>query len=125
MQCRTRNCWTPWKGSRTSPRSTRRWPRRDPTCPGSRSRLTSVGSSPLPDRARPAALPALRQGRPADRERIRGAIALLASDPRPPASRHLKERSVRRVSVADYGIIYTIQDDLQLTVGHRRELYDR
>ncbi len=78
---------------------------------------------------RPAALRALRKVDPQMRERVQGAIALLASDPRPPASRQLKGRPGRRVRVRGYRIIYTIQDDLLLivvvTVGHRREVYDR
>ena len=78
---------------------------------------------------RPAALRALRKVDPQLRERMQGAIALLASDPRPPASRQLKGRPGRRVRVGDYRIIYTIQDDLLLivvvSVGHRREVYDR
>ena len=75
---------------------------------------------------RPAALRALRKVDPQMRERIQGAIALLASDPRPPASRQLRGRPGRRVRVGDYRIIYTIQDDLLLivvvTLGHRREV---
>lgn len=78
---------------------------------------------------RPAAVRALRKIGPKMRERIHGAIALLASDPRPPASRQLKGREGRRVRVGDYRIIYTIADDVLLivvvTVGHRREVYDR
>jgi mRNA interferase RelE/StbE len=78
---------------------------------------------------RPAAFRALRKVDPPMRERVQGAIALLASDPRPPASRQLKGRPGRRVRVGDYRIIYTIQDDVLLivviTVGHRREVYDR
>jgi mRNA interferase RelE/StbE len=78
---------------------------------------------------RPAAVRALRKVDPQMRERIQGAIALLATDPRPPASRQLKGRRGRRVRVGDYRIIYTIHDDLLLivvvTVGHRREVYDR
>ena len=78
---------------------------------------------------RPAAVRTLRKINPPMRERIQGAIALLATDPRPPASRHLKGRPGRRVRVGDYRILYTIQDDVLLivvvTVGHRREVYDR
>jgi mRNA interferase RelE/StbE len=78
---------------------------------------------------RPAAVRALRKVDPQIRERIQGAIALLATDPRPPASRRLKGRPGRRVRGGDYRIIYTIQDDVLLivvvTVGHRREVYDR
>jgi mRNA interferase RelE/StbE len=78
---------------------------------------------------RRAAVRALRKIDPPMRERIQGAIALLASDPRPPASRQLKGRPGWRVRVGDYRIIYTIADDVLLivvvTVGHRREVYDR
>ena len=78
---------------------------------------------------RPAAVRALSKVDPRMRERIQGAIALLATDPRPPASRQLKGRPGRRVRVGDYRITYTIQDNVLLivvvTVGHRREVYDR
>lgn len=78
---------------------------------------------------RPAAVRALRRIDPKMRDRIQGAIALLASDPRPPASRQLKGRPGRRVRVGDYRILYAIRDDVLLivvvTVGHRRDVYDR
>lgn len=78
---------------------------------------------------RPAAVRALRTVDPQIRDRIQGAIALLAVDPRPPASRRLKGRPGRRVRVGDYRIIYTVADDALLivvvTVGHRRDVYDR
>ena len=78
---------------------------------------------------RPAAARALRKLDPAIRLRIRGAIALLADDPRPPASRPLRGRPGYRVRVGDYRIIYTIADDVLLIVvvalRHRREVYDR
>ena len=64
---------------------------------------------------------------PKMRPRIEGAIALLAEDPRPPASRPLTGRAGYRVRVGDYRIIYTIQDDMLLIVvvslGHRRDVY--
>lgn len=76
---------------------------------------------------RPAALRALRKVDPTMRPRIEGAIALLAEDPRPPASRPLRGRPGYRVRVGDYRIIYTVQDDVLLVVvvalGHRREVY--
>lgn len=76
---------------------------------------------------RPAAVRALRKLDPKLRPRIEGAIALLAEDPRPPASRPLKSRPGYRVRVGDYRIIYTIQDDVLLivvvTLGHRRDVY--
>ncbi len=76
---------------------------------------------------RPAALRALRKLDPTVRPRIEGAIALLAQDPRPPASRPLTGRPAYRVRVGDCRIIYTVHDDLLLvivvTLGHRGEVY--
>ena len=76
---------------------------------------------------RPAAVRALRKLDPAVRPRIEGAIALLAEDPRPPASRPLRGRPGYRVRVGDYRILYTIHGDVLLvvliTVGHRRDVY--
>lgn len=78
---------------------------------------------------RPAAVRALRKLDPSVRKRIQGAIALLALDPRPPAARALQGRPILRVRVGDYRIIYTVTDDVLLvvvvTLGHRREVYDR
>jgi mRNA interferase RelE/StbE len=78
---------------------------------------------------RPAAVRALRKLDPQIRLRVQGAVALLAQDPRPPASRPLKGRPGRRVRVGDYRIIYTVADDVLLvvvvTLGHRREVYER
>ena len=78
---------------------------------------------------RPAAVRALRKLDPPTAAPSSGAIALLASDPRPPASRPLKGRPGRRVRVGDYRIIYTVAGDVLLvvvvTLGHRREVYDR
>ncbi len=77
---------------------------------------------------RPAAARQMRKIEPHARERIRGAIALLAEDPRPPASRQLRGRPGWRVLVGDYRIIYTIDDGVLVVVviaiGHRREIYD-
>ena len=57
------------------------------------------------------------------RPRIEGAIALLAEDPRPPASRPLRGRPGYRVRVSDYRVLYRVQDDVLLivvvTLGHR------
>lgn len=78
---------------------------------------------------RPAAVRALRQIDHRDRERIRGAIALLAHDPRPPGARALQGRPGLRVRIGDYRIIYTVHDDVLLvvvvTLGHRRDVYQR
>jgi len=76
---------------------------------------------------RPAALRSLRKIDPTVRPRIEGAIALLAEDPRPPASRPLTGRPGYRVRVGDYRIVYTIEHDVLLvvvvTLGHRRDVY--
>ena len=78
---------------------------------------------------RPAAVRALRKLDPQVRHRVQGAIALLAEDPRPPAARALRGRPGLRVRVGDYRIIYTVTDDVLLvvvvTLGHRRDVYDR
>ncbi|WP_127794600.1 type II toxin-antitoxin system RelE/ParE family toxin [Agromyces sp. LHK192] len=78
---------------------------------------------------RPAAIRALKRIDHQDRDRIRGAIALLGQDPRPPGAKALQGRDGLRVRVGDYRIIYTVQDDVLLvvvvTLGHRRDVYDR
>jgi mRNA interferase RelE/StbE len=78
---------------------------------------------------RPAAVRALRKLDPPMQRRVRGAIALLAQDPRPPSARALRGRPGLRVRVGDYRIIYTVADDVLLvvvvTLGHRREVYER
>jgi mRNA interferase RelE/StbE len=78
---------------------------------------------------RPAAIRALKRIDHQDRDRIRGAIALLGQDPRPPGAKALQGRDGLRVRVGDYRIIYTVQDDVLLVVvvmlGHCRDVYDR
>ena len=78
---------------------------------------------------RPAAAHALKKIPRRDQDRIRGAITLLAEDPRPPASRALSGRPGYRVRVGDYRILYTIDDGVLLvvvvTIGHRRDVYER
>ena len=78
---------------------------------------------------RPAAVKGLRRVNPADVQRIRGAIALLATDPRPPASRPLRGRDGWRLRVGDYRILYSINDGtlviVVVTFGHRRDVYER
>ena len=78
---------------------------------------------------RPAAIRALKRIDHQDRDRIRGAIALLGQDPRPPGAKALQGRDGLRVRVGDYRIIYTVHDDVLLvvvvTLGHRRDVYDR
>lgn len=76
---------------------------------------------------RPAAVRALQKLDPAARPRVQGAVALLAQDPRPPASRPLRGRPGYRVRVGDYRIVYTVHDDVLLvvvvTLAHRRDVY--
>lgn len=78
---------------------------------------------------RPAAVRALKRIDHQDRERIRGAIALLGEDPRPPGAKALRGRPGLRVRVGDYRIIYTVDDNVLVvavvTLGHRRDVYDR
>jgi mRNA interferase RelE/StbE len=78
---------------------------------------------------RPAAVRALRKLDPPVARRLQAVIALLAEDPRPPASRPLRGRPAWRVRVGDYRVIYTIEDDVLLivvvTLGRRRDIYDR
>lgn len=78
---------------------------------------------------RPAAVRALKQVDHQDRDRIRGAIALLGENPRPPGAKALQGRPGFRVRVGNYRIIYTIDDDVLvvvvLTLGHRSDVYNR
>ena len=78
---------------------------------------------------RPAAVRALRTLDSPVRERIQGAIALLGEDPRPPGARRLQGRDGLRVRVGDYRIIYVVRDDVLIvvvvTLGHRRDVYER
>ena len=76
---------------------------------------------------RPAAVQALNKLEQVDAQRIRGAIALLAADPRPPGSRRLAGRPAYRVRSGDYRIIYTIEDTalvvIVVALGHRKNVY--
>ncbi len=78
---------------------------------------------------RPAAVKALRRIDKADQKRVQGAIALLGEDPRPPGAKALQGRPGLRVRVGNYRIIYTVDDGVLLvvvvTLGHRRDVYDR
>ena len=78
---------------------------------------------------RPAAVRALKQIDHQDRDRIRGAVALLGEDPRPPGAKALQGRPGLRVRVGDYRIIYTVDDNVMIvaviTLDHRRDVYDR
>lgn len=76
---------------------------------------------------RPAALRALKRIARQDQDRIRGAIALLAANPRPPGTKALRGREGFRVRVGNYRILYTIDDGKLLivvvTLGHRSSVY--
>jgi mRNA interferase RelE/StbE len=78
---------------------------------------------------RPAAIRALKQVDHQDRDRIRGAIALLGENPRPPGAKALQVRPGLRVRIGNYRIIYTLQDDVLVvvvvTLGHRSDIYKR
>lgn len=78
---------------------------------------------------RPAAARALKRIDHQGRDRIRGAIALLAENPRPPGAKALQGRPGLRVRVGNYRIVYTVQDDVLLVVvvslGHRSDIYER
>ncbi len=60
--------------------------------------------------------------------RIRAALDLLATEPRPPKCVALSGvESTYRVRVGDYRILYSIHDEIRviavIRVGHRREAY--
>jgi mRNA interferase RelE/StbE len=78
---------------------------------------------------RPAAVKALRSIPKPHTNRLRGAIALLAINPRPPGAKKLRTRDAYRVRVGDYRIIYTVEDNVLLIVvvalGHRQGIYGR
>jgi mRNA interferase RelE/StbE len=54
-------------------------------------------------------------------------MALLAQDPRPPASRPLRGREGYRLRVGDYRLIYTIDHGILriviVTIGHCHDVY--
>jgi len=58
---------------------------------------------------------------------IKTAILDLGNDPRPKGCKKLKGRDGYRVRVADYRIIYEIQDSVLLVdvvdLGHRKDIY--
>lgn len=76
---------------------------------------------------RPAALRELRILVRSVQPRIQGAMALLAQDPRPPASRPLRGREGYRLRVGDYRLIYTIDHGILriviVTIGHCHDVY--
>jgi mRNA interferase RelE/StbE len=78
----------------------------------------------------PAAARQLRKFDPQVRRRVQAAIELLATEPRPPAATRLVGGAGEwRVRTGEYRIVYEIEDErlivLVLSVGHRREIYQR
>jgi len=72
----------------------------------------------------------LRKFDPQVRRRLQAAFELLATEPRPPAATRLVGGAGEwRVRTGDYRIVYEIQDErllvLVLSVGHRRDIYQR
>jgi mRNA interferase RelE/StbE len=60
--------------------------------------------------------------------RVRQAVRALAADPRPPGAKLLSEqRTIWRIRVGDYRVLYEIRDEqlvvLVIRLGHRREVY--
>ncbi len=79
---------------------------------------------------KPAAERALKKIAPPTLRRIAKAIDSLGTNPRPSGVRAIQgEPGLLRIRVGDYRIIYTVHDDvltvLVVTVGHRREVYQR
>jgi len=58
---------------------------------------------------------------------LKVAILGLGNEPRPPGCKKLKGRDAYRIRVADYRIIYEIQDRILLVdvidLGHRKDIY--
>lgn len=73
----------------------------------------------------PAAVRALKRIGQQDRDRRRGAIALLATDPRLPGATPLQGRTGLRVRVGNDRLMHTVDDDVlvvaMITPGHRSD----
>lgn len=58
---------------------------------------------------------------------IKAAILNLGNNPRPNGCKKLKGRDAYRIRIADYRVIYEIQDDILLVqvidLGHRKDIY--
>jgi mRNA interferase RelE/StbE len=72
---------------------------------------------------------ALRRLPEKDVQRILRRTRLLADDPRPVGSQKLSAQEKYRIRQGNYRILYSIEDHrlvvVMVTVGHRREIYDR
>lgn len=62
-----------------------------------------------------------------DYDRVRNAIAELATDPRPNGCKKLIDRDGWRIRVGDYRVIYEIDDPAKIVtvlhIGHRSDIY--
>lgn len=62
-------------------------------------------------------------------ERVAAVLALLADEPRPPASKKLVGRDAWRVRTGNWRVIYEIQDKellvMVVAAGHRSDVYRR
>jgi mRNA interferase RelE/StbE len=54
---------------------------------------------------------------------VRDAIRELANDPRPPGCPKLTGREGWRLRVGEFRVIYQIDEEHRLNVGHRRDVY--
>jgi mRNA interferase RelE/StbE len=74
-----------------------------------------------------SALKELAQISPPYKESIIAAIDALEQNPRPPGCKQLKGINAYRIRVADYRVVYTIEDAVQIVevqrVRHRRDAY--
>lgn len=63
----------------------------------------------------------------ANYQRVRDAIAALASNPRPTGCKKLSGRDGWRIRTGDYRIIYEVDDNkrhvIVLDIGHRKDIY--
>ena len=63
------------------------------------------------------------------RIRIVGVIEMLSINPYPPNSRKLHGRDGYRLRTSDYRVLYKVNDEILhvvvVTVGHRRDVYER
>ena len=62
-------------------------------------------------------------------DRMVGAIAGLADEPRPAGAKKLGGRTAWRIRIGDYRVIYEVDDDhhtiLVVSAGNRRDIYRR
>lgn len=76
----------------------------------------------------PPALKAMKRLDRPIRRRIESAIDKLSSNPRPPGCKKMTGVDAWRIRVADWRLIYYIDDDvltvLVVRIGHRSDVYD-